>query len=220
MIYKITITKSIRNSIALRIDNKWNLIIKAPFFITKNSIDIFIEKHRLWIEKKRSELKNKISTNFECWNKILFLWKRHKINKKNIIKEGILLKDNIFYLDKNLSSFHAKEIIIKFYKIQAKKYIINKTLYFIKKYSLEVHSIKVGSAKSRWWSCSSNKNIRFTYLLMSAPLLSIDYVIIHELAHLKEMNHSKAFWSEVERMMNDYKIYKEWFKKNRWIKIF
>ncbi len=218
MNYNTKIIKSIRKSITLKLDKSWNLIVKAPFFMTNSSINNFIDKHKKWIEKHREKIKN----NFFCdlLDEILFLWEKYKVNEKENLENWILFKNNNFYIDKNLSKEERKEKIISFYKKQAQDYIIKRTIYFIEKFNLEVNSIKIGSAKWRWWSCNSKKNIRFTYYLMFAPPKSIDYVIIHELAHLKEMNHSKHFRQEVERMMSDYKIHKRWFKENKWIKLF
>lgn len=250
MSYKIQITRSMRKSIALKVDKVWNIIIKAPFFVTKGAINSFIDNHTDWIEKRRDELKNRIPLNFECGDEIMFLWEKCRIkkisknkleekNSLNICKglktlvvvwvskknsyylnENIFFEDNIFYINEDFNKDKVQKIIKEFYKKEAKEYIVQRTKYFIGKYSLKVNSIKIGSAKTRWWTCSSKKDIRFTYLLMSAPLLSIDYVIVHELAHLKEMNHSKAFWSEVERMISDYKVHKVWFKDNKWMSLF
>lgn len=214
---KIQIIRSIRKTISIQVNKSANIVVKAPFFVTKNTINNFIEKNKSWIEKKREEIKKR-NNNYKIWSEFLYLWEKYKIIEGN---ENILNKVNKnFCVLKNINSSKIKKIIDNFYKKEAEKYIIEKTKYFIEKYSLKVNSIKIGSAKWRWWSCSSKKDIRFTKYLMSAPLLSIDYVIIHELSHLREMNHSKHFWLEVERMMSDYKKYKFWFKENKWISLF
>ena len=81
----------------------------------------------------------------------------------------------------------------------------NKCSYFAKKMGVEYQKIKVNKAKTRWGSCNSKGNINFTYRLIFAPEDLIDYVVIHELAHLKEMNHSNRFWEVVEEIIPDYK---------------
>ena len=81
-------------------------------------------------------------------------------------------------------------------------------------YGIEYNNIRITSARTRWGSCSSKKNLSFSYRLIQVPLDVIDYVIIHELAHLKHMNHSKQFWNHVGSMMDDYKEKEEWLKKN------
>lgn len=72
--------------------------------------------------------------------------------------------------------------------------------------------ITIRNQKTRWGSCSGKGNLNFNCLLMLAPEKVIDYVVVHELCHLIEMNHSKAFWEQVERVMPDYKVQKQWLK--------
>ena len=106
-----------------------------------------------------------------------------------------------FHLDKKLKS-KASELFADFYKIEARKYIERRINFIAEENNLEFNKLRITSAKTRWGSCSSQKNINFSYRLAMAPIKTIDYVIVHELAHLKEMNHSKKFWTLVEKMMN------------------
>lgn len=72
--------------------------------------------------------------------------------------------------------------------------------------------ITIRNQRTRWGSCSSKGNLNFNCLLMLAPASVQDYVIVHELCHRKEMNHSPRFWAEVERIIPDYKTYEKWLK--------
>lgn len=74
--------------------------------------------------------------------------------------------------------------------------------------------ITIRNQKTRWGSCSQKGNLNFNCLLMLAPLEVVDYVVVHELCHRKEMNHSQRFWSEVENVLPDYKIQRQWLKEN------
>lgn len=91
------------------------------------------------------------------------------------------------------------------YKKQAKSYLQMKCGYFSQIMGLSPSEVKINSAKTRWGSCNRKGGINFTYRLLFVPEELIDYVVVHELAHLKEMNHSSRFWSVVEKTMPDYK---------------
>lgn len=74
--------------------------------------------------------------------------------------------------------------------------------------------ITVRDQKTRWGSCSARGNLNFNWRLILAPEPVLDYVVIHELAHRKEMNHSKQFWDIVEAMMPDYRTQRQWLKEH------
>lgn len=81
-------------------------------------------------------------------------------------------------------------------------------------YPFKVNQVRITSARTRWGSCSGKNNLNFTYRLAMAPLNVIEYVVVHELAHLKHRNHSKAFWNEVGMIKPDYRKDRDWLKKN------
>lgn len=114
--------------------------------------------------------------------------------------------------DKNKIIYSSKQVLES--KQKAKNYIFPKVEELAQKFWLKYNSIKITSAKTRWGSCTSKKNLNFSYRLILTTPKVIDYVIVHELAHLKHMNHSKRFWSEVESMMPDYKESEKWLKKH------
>jgi len=91
------------------------------------------------------------------------------------------------------------------YKKQAKACLEQKCRHFSEIMGLRPGEIRINGAKTRWGSCSRKGAINFTYRLMLVPEELADYVVVHELAHLKEMNHSGRFWSVVERIMPDYR---------------
>ena len=88
--------------------------------------------------------------------------------------------------------------------------------YFANIMGVTYGNITIRNQKTRWGSCSSEKNLNFNWKLILAPPEVLDYVVVHELCHLKEMNHSKAFWDEVGKVMPEYETYKLWLKENGW----
>lgn len=97
---------------------------------------------------------------------------------------------------------------------EALKVIPARVEYFAKVIGVTYGKITIRNQKTRWGSCSSKGNLNFNCLLMLAPPEVLDYVVVHELCHRKQMNHSKAFWSEVEKVLPDYKEARKWLKED------
>lgn len=93
-------------------------------------------------------------------------------------------------------------------------YIPERVAYFAPLVGVEYGGITVRNQKTRWGSCSGKGNLNFNCLLMLTPPDVIDYVVVHELCHLIEMNHSPRFWNEVGRVLPDYKKSRLWLKRN------
>lgn len=96
---------------------------------------------------------------------------------------------------------------------EALEYIPERVEHFAKIVGVDYGRITIRNQKTRWGSCSSKGNLNFNCLLMLTPPEVIDYVVVHELCHRKEMNHSKAFWGEVEKVIPDYKRWVKWLKE-------
>lgn len=96
---------------------------------------------------------------------------------------------------------------------EALKVIPTRVEYFARVIGVTYGKITIRNQKTRWGSCSSKGNLNFNCLLMLAPPEVLDYVVVHELCHRKQMNHSKAFWSEVEKVLPDYKEARKWLKE-------
>lgn len=96
---------------------------------------------------------------------------------------------------------------------EALKVIPARVEYFAKVIGVTYGKITIRNQKTRWGSCSSKGNLNFNCLLMLAPPEVLDYVVVHELCHRKQMNHSKAFWAEVEKVLPDYKEARKWLKE-------
>ena len=99
-------------------------------------------------------------------------------------------------------------------KDEAKRVIPDRVKYYAGIMGVTFGKITIKNQKTRWGSCSSKGNLDFNCLLMMTPDKVRDYVVIHELCHLKQMNHSKMFWAEVEKVMPDYKVYRQWLSQN------
>lgn len=97
---------------------------------------------------------------------------------------------------------------------QAVEYIPKRVKYYAEKENFVYNKITIKNLVSRWGSCSTKGNLNFNCLLMLTPDYVIDYIVVHELCHLREMNHSEKFWAEVEKIMPDYQRAELWLRQN------
>ena len=97
---------------------------------------------------------------------------------------------------------------------KALQHIPKRVSYYAKQIGVTYVKITIRNQKTRWGSCSSKGNLNFNCLLMLTPPEVIDYVVVHELCHRKEMNHSGVFWVEVEKVLPNYKEQVKWLKEN------
>lgn len=125
------------------------------------------------------------------------------------------------WLRKHLEKVENRPVLPRFTEAQirdladkAVKAIPPRVAYFAHRMGVTYGNITIRNQTSRWGSCTSQGNLNFNCLLMLAPPEVLDYVVVHELCHRKEMNHSAKFWAEVARVMPGYEARKKWLKDN------
>ena len=114
----------------------------------------------------------------------------------------------------------VKKVIEQFYRKKAEEVIHDRLQFFNEHYQFRYNRVTLRNQKTRWGSCSSRGNLNFNWRLIMAPIEVIDYVVAHELCHLKEMNHSSRYWALVEQAIPDYKKYRKWLKDNHYLLTF
>ena len=133
-----------------------------------------------------------------------FLAKRFLNSNRTMIKEKLPIKNP----KDQRSRDYQKKMLMK----KAKEYLPYRLEYYAKLYGYKYEQCRLSHANTRWGSCSSNKTISLNIGLMKVPEVLRDYVILHELAHLNHMNHSRDFWAEVAQHDKNYKIHEKKLK--------
>lgn len=208
------LVRSKRRTIAIIVTRDAQLIVRAPFGIKDKIIDDFINRKSKWINKKleeaRLKCRNVIPKRFVNEESFLYLGKSYPF--KIVESNRIVLTDSLEFPGKWLT--HAGIYLKEWYKIQLLKTITERVCMYSEITGLIHRSIKITSAKKRFGSCSPNGSLNFSWRLMMAPLNIIDYVVVHELVHIEERNHSKNFWNKVRIILPDYKQSEKWLKDN------
>ena len=145
-------------------------------------------------------------------------WAKNKDIDKILQEKEAWIHKHIEQIRKQRAEYEANKIDkltdddIKELTQKALKVIPERVKYYAEFIGVNYGRITIRRQKTRWGSCSSKGNLNFNCLLMLAPPEVIDYVVVHELCHRKEMNHSKNFWNEVEKILPNYKSQVKWLK--------
>jgi hypothetical protein len=178
----------------------------------------FIRDNDTWIlikSKFYAKLNSKLEYGPLQKDEIIYLGTKYKIKFVKDSFQYSIFSENLMKI-----TFHVKDRrtckrnIVGWYREQTKKLLDNKVPFFGKKLSISYGKVRVRNQKSRWGSCSKGGNLNFNLLLSSLPINVIDYIIIHELFHLVEFNHSVHFWKLVKHAFPTYKSCRNWLKNN------
>lgn len=203
----------------LRIDRLGRVVIRAPFYTVKKEIDRFFEQNRAWVAKKLAERQTMRRMckpkSFVPGEEFLFLGKSYplRIGETDGSIPSIAFCSDGFTLPENHVS-KARDLFITWYKTKAWKKITERVHHYSRRLDLTPQGIRLMTARTQWGSCSPDNRLSFNWKLVMAADAFIDYVVVHELLHMKEKNHSPRFWEALKSLMPDYKERKAWLDDN------
>jgi len=220
--YKVNRSRKRRKTISLQVRNEADVIISAPYFTPADEINSFVQEKQNWINKtiqkqKEATAKSKVR-EYITGETFYYLGQSHPLEVffEPFETAGVVFWNNRFYLNTPEGKNLRKHYFVSWYKKKAYDFINQRVEFFSRMLKLQHESVKITSAQSRWGSCSEDNNITFSFRLIMTPPDIIDYVIVHELMHIKEKNHSAAFWKLIEVVMPEYKIHRRWLKENNY----
>lgn len=177
------VVRSSRKTIAIQIRRDGSVIVRVPLRCSQVAIDSFIQEKQAWIQKQ------------------LALCSQKEAGKEKRRAQGGIMR------------MPETEAACLTYRRQAKQVFARKVAWYAQQLQVPYGTITIREQKTRWGSCSSQGNLNFNWRLILAPEPVLDYVVVHELAHRKEMNHSTRFWGIVEEMMPEYRQHRGWLKQ-------
>lgn len=130
-------------------------------------------------------------------------------------EEGVAFDGTIFHVYQQSKDSNPSELVTQWLKNKAKEIIPQKTKQWAEKIGVEFNNIVIKDQQTVWGSCSSKKNLNFSYRIIKMPTAVQDYLIVHELCHLIHMNHSPEYWALVAQFCPDHKIHKRWLNENK-----
>lgn len=201
---KYTLIRSKRRTIAIQVKPDMTVTVRAPKRATDSEIDRLVCEKEAWIAKHLEIFRKQREMFADGEPGSINETDKNASNKEagEYSEDGSKKKKTGRITDEEISEL----------KKEAKLKIPKRVGYYAKLIGVTYGRISVRRQKTRWGSCSSKGNLNFNCMLMRMPDEIVDYVVVHELCHRKQMNHSKAFWSEVEKVIPDYKKCEKWLK--------
>ncbi len=216
--YSLIKSKKRRRTISLHIKEDGKIVIYAPHRTPKWEIEKFIQEKQSWIVEKVSEKEKRTKEaerKFLTGEKFLYLGEWYPLEMQEPGSQGppLRLAFGKFILHHDYLP-EARDLFCDWYKKEAKERIKERVDYYSCRFQLIPEGIKITSARFRWGSCSRDNRLSFSWRIIMGSLSVIDYVLIHELVHIREKNHSRNFWNYLESVFPGYKKHRHWLREN------
>lgn len=210
------IVYSDRKSVSLTVGRDSSVVVRAPKGLPEEKIHQAVESKKLWLYEKINH-KQKYPTQvhrkeFVSGETLLYLGKNYRLEVTNDEVPGVQFHSGFF-----ISRCHraiASQLLRDWYIERAHIKLPPKVNFFAESLGVEFNKILVSDLRYRWGSCTPKNNLNFNWRIMKAPIFVIDYLIVHELAHLIEPNHTSRFWNIVAVQVPRYELAKKWLREN------
>lgn len=198
-----------RRTIAMRIDHR-GLTVNAPLRAAQGHLEQVLRERSGWLLDKLREWQASQPAPL-AWRHgetLLFLGSEIELRlaagsqrAKPLIEEDFLLLS----VPDPADAMTVKRKLEQWYRAEAQRHFIQRLGHYAGRMGLALPKLALSSARTRWGTCNARGEIRLNWRLIQAPISQIDYVVVHELAHLRELNHSPRFWSIVEETLPHYR---------------
>ena len=204
------IVRSKRKTMAIQVKGDGTVIARVPSRLSSGRVRAFVLGHGGWISRhvaeqnRRQEVKRQI-----LWTDGTVIPVQGIQRKLAVVhcrgKTSVrVVEDTLVVETQDDDPEVVKTVVYQWFRLEAQRELADRTAYWAKIMGADYKNITIRGQKSRWGSCSGAGNLNFNWKLMMVPPRLLDYVVVHELAHRFEMNHSRNFWVIVERIMPDY----------------
>lgn len=216
--------RSNRKSIAISFDRDGNLVVKAPLWMSLQEIESFVASKKEWIAATDLRLKRARQKalaqkpRLESGDILIYLGEKRALSvireERSRARIKCVMDRLLMWVPYEADYEYRRSQLEKWYRREAQLVFAQKALEYARILNVNFEKIHIKDQKSRWGSCSGRGNLNFNWRLIMAPEPVCDYVIIHELCHLRFMDHSANFWRLVESLCPNYRQYREWLKEN------
>ncbi len=207
--------RSRRRTLAISVDECGQLIVRAPMRLSMAHIQRFITEKSAWIAERKKRAAEAAAKNpphlYADGEPFVLLGQSYPMRRTETRR--VVLRGGVLELPIAADAERAATLITGWYKAQAREYFSRELSRCAALMGLGLPKLRLSSAKTRWGSCSGT-GINLSWRLIMAPPEIIEYVVIHELAHMRYADHQAHFWAEVARYLPDYAARRRWLKSN------
>ncbi|MDB5024287.1 MAG: zinc metalloprotease [Mucilaginibacter sp.] len=216
MDYKIHYSQR-RKTLRITVERDRSVTVQAPEHYPVEKIENWLEKKIEWIKSKQ-EHPQKYPTpvpvkDFVSGSSFMFMGNKYLLEITSLPNKQHFYFDNKFYVNVDYKQ-KAESLLEKWYRQQARASLIPKIEFYAKNLGVNYKRVAISKLKYRWGSCSPSGNLNFNWRIIKAPIFVVNYILVHELAHLIELNHSAEFWNIVSVQVPDYQKAIAWLKDN------
>jgi predicted metal-dependent hydrolase len=219
MTYQLVRSSKRKKTMSLTIKPGGMVVIQAPYPVPRAEIDGFFQRKLPWIRQKLSTLaltddrEVPRSEALAAGDQALFLGVAYPVLIDGSNRNGERLHfDGRRFILSPAAVATGKEALRAWYWQEAASLLPDRVRDYEKIMACHARAVRISAARSRWGSCSADNRLAFSWRLIMAPRAVIDYVVVHELAHVREKNHSPRFWSFVGEICPDYKDRRRWLR--------
>jgi predicted metal-dependent hydrolase len=216
------IMRSSRATADIVIERDGRVLVRAPQTIPDERIEDMVESKRYWIYKNLAEWRDlnatRVLREYRNGEGFLYLGRSYRLLLVADQAEQLLLKGGRFCLRRDLvdtgEMVAAKAAFRDYYIACGIERLTLRVNYYAPKVGVTPRKIAVRELGNRWASCSPNGNLALHWKCIMSPQTIIDYIVVHELCHFHHLDHTDAFWNEVDKVMPNYRERKEWLRLN------
>jgi len=206
-----------RRTIEICVERNGSLVVRAPTRASTAKVEAFVRSKRLWVYKKLAEkeamLRSVPVREYVTGEGFPYLGRSYRLLLVEAQDEPLKLEAGRFRLLRTQVS-RGREQFIRWYIEHGETWIRKRLAIYAERIGVQPRSVVVRELGYRWGSCGTTDVLSFNWAIILLPPSIVEYVIVHELVHLKERNHSPKFWKGVERAMPDYETRRAWLKEN------
>lgn len=210
-----------RKTTDIVIERNGKVVVRPPVHYAPEQVDEVVESKRLWIYRNLAEWKDlnscAVVREWVSGETFLYLGREHRLSLVSGQDRTLKLKNGSFCLERSCiekdGPAGAREAFKQFYIEKGRERFQARVAFFAPKAGVEPNGIKVKEMGYRWASCGTTGILNFHWKCMMAPPRIIDYIVVHELCHFHQADHSDAFWNEIDKLMPDYRERKIWLRR-------